>query len=300
MIKKNIFKCPNFHILYVIRGWVINMVTEEKDLNYIKNDDLLLDQLRKSEARYRLIVENSNDMMCIVRRTDKKKFVFEWINSNIVKEISGYTDKELENKSIFAFVHPDDQKKAMDTVFLGMKLGSATTTIRMSNKKGEWKWVEVRGRIFKDYDGKYKALLVGKDVTARRLTKEKLVQSENKYRSLFNQSPFMILILDMNGIIADFNPMVTKTGNYHEDDILGMNFQDLGDFIPPEYYPQLIKLFKQVLKDGKIDPVELQFKKADGNLIWVKIYAKLIKVEGETFIQVILPDITDLKENNSE
>ncbi len=272
------------------------MVTEEKDLSYIKNDDLLLNQLRKSEARYRLIVENSNDMMCIVRRTDKKRFVFEWINGKIVEEISGYNSDELKNKSIFSFVHPEDHKKAMDTVFLGMKLGSATTTIRMVNKKGEWKWVEVRGRIFKDYDGEYKALLVGKDVTARRLTKEKLVQSEKKYRSLFNNSPFMILILDMNGIIADFNPMVTETGNYYDEDILGVNFQELTDSIPPQYYPQLIDLFKKVLKEGKIDPIELQFKKADGNLIWVRLYAKLIKVEGETFIQVILPDITDLKE----
>ena len=272
------------------------MVTEEKDLSYIKNDDLLLNQLRKSEARYRLIVENSNDMMCIVRRTDKKRFVFEWINGKIVEEISGYNSDELKNKSIFSFVHPEDHKKAMDTVFLGMKLGSATTTIRMVNKKGEWKWVEVRGRIFKDYDGEYKALLVGKDVTARRLTKEKLVQSEKKYRSLFNNSPFMILILDMNGIIADFNPMVTETGNYYDEDILGVNFQELTDSIPPQYYPQLIDLFKKVLKEGKIDPIELQFKKADGNLMWVRLYAKLIKVEGETFIQVILPDITDLKE----
>jgi PAS domain S-box-containing protein len=239
-------------------------------------------------------------MMCIVRRTDKKKFVFEWINGKSVEKISGYTSDELENKSIFDFVHPNDHKKALDTLFLGMKLGSATTTIRMINKKGEWKWVEVRGKIFKDYDGEYKALLVGKDVTARRHTKEKLVQSEIKYRSLFEKSPFMILILDMNGIIADFNPMVTKTGNYHEDDILGMNFQELTDFIPPEYYPQLMTLFKQVLKEGKVDPVELQFKKADGNLIWVKIYANLIKVEGETFIQVILPDITDLKKGTAK
>ena len=274
------------------------MVTEEKDLSFIKNDDLLLDQLRKSEARYRLIIENSNDMMCIVRRIDKKKFVFEWINGKTVKEISGYTSKELENKSIFDFVHPDDQKKALDTVFLGMKLGSATTTIRMINKKGEWKWVEVRGRIFKDYDGEYKALLVGKDVTARLLTKEKLVQSEKKYRSLFNHSPFMVLILDINGVIADFNPMVTEIGNYNEEDLLGANFQDLKDSIPPQYYPKLIELFKKILKEGKIEPLELQFKKADGKLIWVRLYAKLIKVEGETFIQVILPDITDLKERN--
>jgi len=230
--------------------------------------------------------------MCIARNV--------MMNGKTVKEISGYSSKELENKSIFDFVHPDDHKKAMDTVFLGMKLGSATTTIRMINKKGEWKWVEVRGKIFKDYDGEYKALLVGKDVTARRLTKEKLIQSEKKYRSLFNHSPFMILILDINGIIADFNPMVTETGNYFDEDILGANFQELTDSIPPQYYPQLMELFKMVLKEGKIDPIELQFKKADGNLIWVRLYAKLIEVEGETFIQVILPDITDLKEKVNE
>ena len=272
------------------------MVTEEKDLSYIKNDDLLLDQLRKSEERYRLIVENSNDMMCIVRRTDKNKFVFEWINNNIVKEISGFTSEELENKSIFDFVHPDDHKKALDTVFLGIKLGSATTTIRMSNKKGEWKWMEVRGRIFKDYDGEYKALLVGKDVTARRLTKEKLIQSEKKYRSLFNHSPFMILIIDPNGIIVDFNSLVSEIGGYHDEDILGTRFQDLKDLVPQKYYPHLIELFSKLNSTGKIEPVELQFKKGDGNLIWVKLYAKRVKVEGENFIQVILADITDLKE----
>ena len=276
------------------------MVTEEKDLNYIKNDDLLLDQLRKSEARYRLIVENSNDMMCIVRRSDKKMFIFEWINNNIVEEISGYTSDELKNKSIFAFVHPDDQKKALDTVFMGMKLGSATTTIRMVNKKGEWKWVEVRGRIFKDYDGEHKALLVGKDVTARILTKEKLIQSEKKYRSLFNHSPFMIIILDTHGIIVDFNPTVSDIGGYHEEDLLGSRFQDLKDLVPQKFYQRLMELFSKLSNMGIIEPAEVQFRKADGTYIWVKLYAKLVEIEGETFIQVILSDITDLKERAIE
>ncbi|GAH01384.1 unnamed protein product [marine sediment metagenome] len=116
------------------------MVTEEKDLNLNKNDYELIEQLSKSEQRYRLIIENSNDMMCIVRRSDKKMFIFEWINENIVEEIAGYSGSELNNKSIFDFVHPDDQKKALDTVFMGMKLGSATTTIRMVHKNGEWRW----------------------------------------------------------------------------------------------------------------------------------------------------------------
>jgi len=281
------------------QGIFLKMVTEEKDLSYIKNDDLLLDQLRKSEARYRLIVENSNDMMCIVRRTDKKMFVFEWINNTIVEEISGYTGDELKNKSIFDFVHPDDKKKALDTVFLGIKLGSATTTIRMVNKKGEWKWVEVRGRIFKDYDGEYKALLVGKDVTSRRLTKEKLVQSEKKYRALFNHSPFMIIILNTNGIIVDFNPTVSQIGGYDDEDLLGVSFQDLKERVPQKYFLTLIELFSTLSNIGKIEPTELQFIRADGTLIWVRLYAKLVKIEGETFIQVILADITDLKEGTT-
>ena len=57
-----------------------------------------------------------------------------------------------------------------------------------------------------------------------------------------------------------------------------------------------MELFSKLSNKGKIEPAEVQFKKADGTLIWVKLYAKLVKVEGETFIQVILSDITDLKE----
>ena len=272
------------------------MGAEEKDLSYIKNDDLLLNQLKKSEERYRLIVENLNDMMCIVRRADKKKFVFEWINSRIVEEISGYTSEELNEKSIFDFVHPDDQKKALDTIFLGMKLGSATTTVRMVHKNGEWRWIEVRGKIFKDYEGEYKALLVGKDVTEKRLTKEKLVQSEKKYRKLFEFSPFMILFVNPEGVIVDFNSMVSTIGQYHDEELMGMRFQDLTHIIPEQYRQKLIELMAILLKQGKIDPVDIQLKKADGELIWVKLYANLVEVEGEKFIQVILPDITDLKE----
>ena len=139
-------------------------------------------------------------------------------------------------------------------------------------------------------------MLVGKDVTARILTKEKLIQSEKKYRSLFNHSPFMIIILDTHGIIVDFNPTVSEIGGYHDEDIIGMRFQDLKELVPQKYYQKLMELFSKLSNMGKIEPAEVQFKKVDGTLIWVKLFAKLVKVEGETFIQVILSDITDLKE----
>ncbi len=271
------------------------MNIEEKVLNVMRTDADLIDQLKKSEQRYKIIIENSEDMMCIVRREGRSRFRFEWINSNRVEEISGYPAKEIENKSIFAFVHIDDQKKALDTVIRGMKYGSAMTTIRMVNKSGEWRWVEVRGRIFKDYDGEMKALLVGKDITTQVETKTKLIQSEKKYRKLFKYSPFMILIINTEGIIVDFNPTVTTIGQYHDEDLMGMRFQELSQIVPEQYQLTLVKLLATLLKDGKIEPTEIQLKKADGTIIWVLLHANFVEVEGETFIQVFLPDITALK-----
>jgi signal transduction histidine kinase len=54
-------------------------------------------------------------------------------------------------------------------------------------------------------------------------------------------------------------------------------------------------MFKQVLKGVKPNPIELQIKKKNGNMIWMLFQSSMIKLNNEIIVESIAQDITDKK-----
>ena len=73
-------------------------ITKEKEIENI---------LKESEAKYRLITENVNDMIFILN----EKFEFEYINEDIFKKLMCYTKEDLIGKPSVENIHPGDIKK---------------------------------------------------------------------------------------------------------------------------------------------------------------------------------------------
>lgn len=76
--------------------WVADMVKQEK----------VEQELQKSRELYRLISENSADMVCL----HKPDGTYEYVSLS-VKQIFGYQHKELIGKKPYDFSHPDDLEK---------------------------------------------------------------------------------------------------------------------------------------------------------------------------------------------
>jgi len=132
------------------------------------------------------------------------------------------------------------------------------------------------------------------DITQWKLAEKKLMDSEEKYRQLFEHSPESIVLLKLNGTIFDVNHATEEQFGYTKDDLLNNNYLTL-----TAYPSNLIPLFKSRLSrllDGKpIKPIEFEIYKKDGSKAWISTQISLINVGEEQFIQAFIVDITERK-----
>ncbi len=120
---------------------------------------------------------------------------------------------------------------------------------------------------------------------------QKIRESEKRYRHLFENSPFGIMLTDLNGLIFDFNSYIEKVLGYKKEKYIGTNFFNLPT-IPSDMIPLLKKL--TLYSEGeKLDPIELQIIKNDGTLLWIHSQVTLIELNGIMFIMIIIQDISE-------
>jgi diguanylate cyclase (GGDEF)-like protein/PAS domain S-box-containing protein len=129
--------------------------------------------LAQSEADFRLLAENSSDMVVRMGGDGRRRYV-----SPAAKRLLGYEPAELEDGSIFDMVHVDDREqvaRALDTMRSGEHRES-TITFRSRHKDGSQVWLEASLRVAEDPDtGLPDGLVaVSRDISERKRLEEEL------------------------------------------------------------------------------------------------------------------------------
>jgi PAS domain S-box-containing protein len=135
--------------------------------------------------------------------------------------------------------------------------------------------------------------LLEKQIKERIRAEEKLKESEEKYRSLFENSGDAIFIVDIKtGIILDANRQAEILTGYPKQEIIGMHQYRLH---PTEYTEYYIKKFQKHIKSGLVFDLEAEVVKKDGSVVPVFICSGLIDLQGKNVIQGIFRDISKEK-----
>ncbi|MCD6323460.1 MAG: PAS domain S-box protein [Clostridiales bacterium] len=135
------------------------------------------------------------------------------------------------------------------------------------------------------------------DVTDEILNKNRLKESEYKFRLMFDNAPLGYQSADESGKILKVNKAWTDIFGYSENEIVGKNFRELIDKDYLNLYDSSYISFKEV---GKIQ-ISVRAIRKDGDLIFIKIDAqKLEKVEGDPKTLWIIQDITEQKRLQDE
>jgi PAS domain S-box-containing protein len=132
----------------------------------------------------------------------------------------------------------------------------------------------------------------------RKFADDILKESENKYRVLFNNSPYLIILMDLKGNIIDFNKTVLNYINVNQEELIGKNFQDL-NWIGPQILQIFKEIFKIHLKQESYGPIEIELNNNQINLKWITFHSALISHRKTKLIQVIIEDITAKKESEN-
>ena len=133
-------------------------------------------RLQESMAQYRLLAENSADM--VSRRTLDHRF--EYVSPSHTA-ILGWSQEELLAIRPIDLIHPDDVPHVLSGTMVRIARGesSPATTLRVRHKAGHYVWVEGLTTPIKDASGTLVAYTVcARDITARRLLEEQLRQAQ--------------------------------------------------------------------------------------------------------------------------
>ncbi|MBY9011891.1 MAG: PAS domain S-box protein, partial [Candidatus Lokiarchaeota archaeon] len=133
------------------------------------------------------------------------------------------------------------------------------------------------------------------DITEKYQLEEKLRESERKYRNLYDNTPFSVVLINTQGIVVDMNPKAEAMFGFSPEEIIGHKFMDLS-VIHPDYLSTILEVFKKFIKGENLHRIDVQIQKKDGTIFWTNLQAALMKINDETFVQALFTDITAKKE----
>ncbi len=224
-------------------------------------------KLAKSEELYRLIAENTSDVISLHKFNLKATFAYISLSG---KDVSGYEPEELLGKSPFEFLHPDDKKKLFLILknYVNAKIKKLLTgkefpttkriEFRFKGKEGNWRYFQSTGNIVRN-----QLLFITRDITEYKKAEEKLKQSEEKYRHLFENMPGAYYRTDKDGNLIMINQEGARLFGYNSlEDILEKNTSQHLYFAPEERKKYLKELEKN---KGNLKDFEITLKKKDGS-----------------------------------
>lgn len=209
-------------------------------------------KLRESERKYRLLAENSSDVIAALDQDFKPTYI-----SPSAQLLYGFSRGDFEQMSVFDIIHEDDRDRVRQKVEerLAEQQNKGRITFRIYSKQGEIKWVESSANYFYNEHGQFEGLVINeRDVTAQKNLEEQLKESEKEKSLILNATVEMVAYYDTEFKI--------KWVNQASADILAMEPQDLigrvchevwrNNSTPCEECP-----LKEVIKTGRYQEGEI-------------------------------------------
>ncbi|WP_272701162.1 ATP-binding protein [Desulfovibrio sp. Fe33] len=129
-----------------------------------------------------------------------------------------------------------------------------------------------------------------------KLYRRRLRESEEKYRSLFDSGPDPIFVVDCaTSRIRDANPRATELYGYPMDELIGLDFLQLG----PEHNTVCLDYFAEIGGGCVYYPKRLHYKNG-GEPFFVNMHACPISYRGKQAIIIAVTDITELIEKDAQ
>ncbi|MDA3861176.1 MAG: PAS domain S-box protein [Melioribacteraceae bacterium] len=157
------------------------------------------------------------------------------------------------------------------------------------------KWYLLKDKAIIWHDGRIVRLEIAADITESKKAEDKLQESEERFRTTFNQAidPIYIAEIIESQVpqIVDINKAVTRKLGHTRKDSIG---KPMNLFHPNENKDEIFRRAKKILSGESLNFESLHQKK-DGSFIPVEISAKRIKVGRKYFIYIIQRDISERK-----
>ncbi len=246
---------------------------------------------------YKKFVEDSLD---VIYRMNIKTGKFEFMSPSS-KEFIGFTPDEMCSMSVqesTSLIHPDDVHIVKGSIqdFLSGRLQPnefKRIEYRLKHRDGSYRWFcDVRKPSY-DSNGRLKYIEgSGRDITERKNFLHVLVESEQKYSKVVEQSVDGIFIIQ-DHLVVFANKAMCKLSGYDKEELLGI---DITALVPPDKRDFIRQRYLDRIAGLKIPEVyEIQLLRKDGEIVDVELSGAVMNFRGSLADLVTMRDITERK-----
>jgi PAS domain S-box/PAS domain S-box/PAS domain S-box/uncharacterized domain HDIG len=256
------------------------------------------ENLRESEKRFRALIEQSHDAITLL--TEDGTVLYD---SPSISHVLGYDPTERLGRSVFEYVLPEErQNMAHGFTSFAQQMGAvAPSQMRFLHKDGTTRQIEgVRTNLL--HEPAIRAVVVNyRDITEQKKAQEELLRSEEKYRSLVENSQEGIYQSTREGQHVTLNPAFARMLGYESPEEVMATITDIAKqlYANPQDREKLLGLVEE---KGSVKDFETEFYKKDGSRIWVSVNMHAIRDDQGRILyyQGIDQDITEKKKIEAE
>jgi PAS domain S-box-containing protein len=253
----------------------VDDISENKSINK---------KLIESEKKYRNIFENAS--IGIFQTTIDGKLLEA---NQYCAKIFGYDTpeeliKSVNNTSKNIYLFPEERFQNIQKILNVIEM--ITVENHLKRKNGQ---VFIGKMIIRNNENKFFDCLIA-DISERKITELKLIQSEQKFRNIFDSSIDGIIITDTDGKFLDVNKKVLERTGFEKDKLLNMNYR----YFLKDKIKNSDEIIEALTKNGKFS-VETEYSNFYNKTIYIEMNGEYINYNDQVAILIISRDLTDRK-----
>jgi PAS domain S-box-containing protein len=270
-------------------GTVIGVLSMVQDVTERKKNE---DAIREKDFRFTKLASQTPGMLFQFLKQPNGTYCVPF-SSDGIQDIFGCSPQDVQNdfSPIAKAIVPED----LDNVVRSIECSAANMTVwrckyRVQLPGQEIRWMWGQSTPERLDDGSILWSGYNTDITEQKKTKLELQESEERYRSLFEQAPLPVAITALDGSIIDAN-MAMQT-------LTGYSFEELNKTPTVNLYenPQDRKTLLEILKrDGIVSDFSTRFKGKDNIVVDVILNVSKFKIGKKSFLRTTIQDVTDRK-----
>ena len=243
-----------------------------------------IDQLRASEARYRMIVETTSEGVWLVNAD----FVTTFVNDRMA-EMLGYSRDELIGRSVSEAVHPEARALFAEKRSRRQQGISEVFENRYRRKDGTTLWALAKTNPVFDEEGRFAgALGLFTDMTERRKSEE----TRNRLAAIVESSHDAIISKTLEGRITSWNRGAERLFGYSEQEMLGRPITDL---FPSDRLEEETDILARISRGESVQHFDTVRVRKDGSQVEVSLLISPIRGAAGEIVGVakIARDMTE-------
>ena len=272
-----------------------NLTSEELLLTIKKLEDKNRQLVQKTEKlseeleRYRLLIDSASDLIHSV--TPEGAFLY---TNQAWRDTLGYTEEDIRQLSLMDIVDNNCKDKCnhiFNCLMKGEKIDRNATTFLAKNGDS----VIVEGRCSTHFENGKPLFMTGifRNMSDQTRSEMALLESEKKYKDLFENSSDLIQLIKPDGNFLYVNRAWRKTFGYSEEEIAALSIFDL---IAADCHGHCQTTFKKILSDPKLHYLDTIFVTKDGRQVIIEGNAICKFEDGKPIsTQCIFRDVTEKK-----